>query len=77
MIDKKKIEERKVALEKDSQTMSELIQKLDTEKNNAVTRITALSGAIQQCDQFLQELDKESDVGDNTDSSIHTKKTNK
>jgi prephenate dehydratase len=77
MIDKKKIEERKVALEKDSQTMSELIQKLDTEKNNAVTRITALSGAIQQCDQFLQELDKESDVGDNTDSSIPTKKTNK
>jgi len=77
MIDKKKIEERKVALEKDSQTMSELIQKLDTEKNNAVTRITALSGAIQQCDQFLQELDKESDVGDNTGSSIPTKKTNK
>ena len=77
MIDKKKIEERKVALEKDSQTMSELIQKLDTEKNNAVTRITAVSGAIQQCDQFLQELDQESDVGDNTDSSIPTKKTNK
>ena len=77
MIDKKQIEERKAALQKDSDTMSELIQKLDTERNNALARVTALSGAIQQCDQFLQQLDKESDVGDNADSSIPTKKNKK
>ena len=74
MIDKKKIEERKVTLEKDVETMSNLIEKLDKERNNALTRITALSGAIQRCDQFLQELDNESDVGDNADSSIPDKK---
>ena len=77
MIDKKQIEERKAALQKDSDTMSELIQKLDTERNNALARVTALSGAIQQCYQFLQQLDKESDVGDNADSSIPTKKNKK
>ena len=59
MIDKKKIEERKVTLEKDVETMSNLIEKLDKERNNALTRITALSGAIQQCDQFIVELGEE------------------
>jgi|TARA_Y100000310_G_C20391199_1_gene672864 prephenate dehydratase len=77
MIDKKQIEERKAALEKDSESMRELVEKLDNEKASAIARITALSGAIQQCDQFLQQLDKESDVGDNADSSIPTKKNKK
>ena len=36
MIDKKKIEERKVTLEKDVETMSNLIEKLDKERNNAL-----------------------------------------
>jgi len=74
MIDRKQIEERKVALEKDSETMTDLIEKLDKERNHALARITALSCAIQQCDQFLQQLDNESDVGDNADSSIPDKK---
>jgi|TARA_B100001964_G_C13815783_1_gene415062 intergrase/recombinase len=77
MIDKKQIEERKAALQKDSESMRELVEKLDNEKASAIARITALSGAIQQCDQFLQQLDKESDVGDNADSSIPTKKNKK
>ena len=77
MIDRKQIEERKVALEEDSKTMTDLIEKLDKERNNALARITALSGAIQQCDQFLQQLDNESDVGDNADSSIPAKKNKK
>lgn len=54
--------------------MANLIEKLDKERNNALTRITALSGAIQQCDQFLQQLDSESDAGNNADSSIPDKK---
>jgi prefoldin subunit 5 len=72
-IDRKTIEERKVTLEKDVETMTNLVEKLDKERNNALTRITALSGAIQQCDQFLQELDNESDA----DSSIPDKKNKK
>jgi hypothetical protein len=72
-IDRKKIEERKVTLEQDSETMRNLVEKLDKERNNALARITALSGAIQQCDQFLQELDNESDA----DSSIPDKKNKK
>ena len=72
-IDRKKIEERKVTLEKDSETMRNLVEKLDKERNKSLARITALSGAIQQCDQFLQELDNESDA----DSSIPDKKNKK
>ena len=69
-IDRKTIEERKVTLEKDVETMTNLVEKLDKERNKSLARITALSGAIQQCDQFLQELDNESDA----DSSIPDKK---
>ena len=72
-IDRKKIEERKVTLEKDVETMTNLVEKLDKERNKSLARITALSGAIQQCDQFLQELDNESDA----DSSIPDKKNKK
>lgn len=72
-IDRKKIEERKVTLEQDSETMRNLVEKLDKERNKSLARITALSGAIQQCDQFLQELDNESDA----DSSIPDKKNKK
>ena len=49
------------------------IEKLDKERNKSLARITALSGAIQQCDQFIQELDNESDA----DSSIPDKKNKK
>ena len=73
MIDRKKIEERKVTLEKDVETMTNLVEKLDKERNKSLARITALSGAIQQCDQFIQELDNESDA----DSSIPDKKNKK
>jgi prefoldin subunit 5 len=72
-IDRKTIEERKVTLEKDAETMTNLVEKLDKERNKSLARITALSGAIQQCDQFLQELDNESDA----DSSIPDKKNKK
>ena len=72
-IDRKTIEERKVTLEKDVETMTNLVEKLDKERNKSLARITALSGAIQQCDQFLQQLDNESDA----DSSIPDKKNKK
>jgi|TARA_B110000977_G_C10738350_1_gene361970 hypothetical protein len=72
-IDRKTIEERKVTLEKDVETMTNLVEKLDKERNKSLARITALSGAIQQCDQFIQELDNESDA----DSSIPDKKNKK
>ena len=72
-IDRKTIEERTVTLEKDVETMTNLVEKLDKERNKSLARITALSGAIQQCDQFIQELDNESDA----DSSIPDKKNKK
>ena len=76
-IDRKTIEERKVTLEKDVETMTNLVEKLDKERNKSLARITALSDAIQQCDQFLQQLDSESDAGNNADSSIPDKKNKK
>ena len=43
MIDRKKIEERKVTLEKDTETMANLIEKLDKERNKSLARTTAVS----------------------------------
>ena len=48
--------ERKVALEGDMQKLRDTISQLDTKRQELVGNLNALSGAIQQCDQFMSDL---------------------
>ena len=62
---------RKQTLEGDLQTVKDSLNKLDTERTNLVAQHHAISGAIQQCDLFLDDLKV---VSESTDSSIPKKK---
>ena len=63
---------RKQTLESDLENVKEGITKLDAEKVNLVAQHHAISGAIQQCDLFIKDL--ETVVSETTDSSIPKKK---
>ena len=58
---------RKQTLESDLENVKEGITKLDAGKVNLVAQHHAISGAIQQCDLFLNELKV---VPEDTGSSI-------
>ena len=62
---------RKQTLESDLQTVKDSLSKLDSERTNLVAQHHAISGALQQCDLFLNELKV---VSETTDSSIPKKK---
>ncbi len=53
------IQERKVALQDDSEKVRDTISQLDTKRQELVNNLNALSGAIQQCDQFIVDLEEE------------------
>jgi len=65
---------RKQTLETDLKTVKEQLNKLDAEKNTLVAQHHAISGAIQQCEIFLQDLMNDSGVVVDNDSSIPKKK---
>ena len=50
------IEERKVALEGDLTKLRDTITQLDAKRQELVNNLNALSGAVQQCDQFLTDI---------------------
>ena len=50
------IQERKVALEGDLTKLRDTIAQLDTKRQELVSNLNALSGAVQQCDQFLVDI---------------------
>ena len=50
------IQERKVALQGDIKELRETIAQLDTKRQELVGNLNALSGAVQQCDQFLVDI---------------------
>ena len=50
--------------------MKETLVKLETERQNLMAQQYAISGAIQQCDLFLNDLKGEEVVSETTDSSI-------
>ena len=50
------IQERKVALEGDLTKLRDTIAQLDTKRQELVNNLNALSGAVQQCDQFLVDI---------------------
>ena len=50
------IQERKVALEGDLEKLRDTISQLDAKRQELVNNLNALSGAVQQCDQFLVDI---------------------
>ena len=50
------IQERKVALEGDLTKLRDTIAQLDAKRQELVGNMNALSGAVQQCDQFLVDI---------------------
>ena len=53
------LNERKTALQGDMEKLRDTISQLDTKRQELVNNLNALSGAIQQCDQFIVELGEE------------------
>ena len=58
-ISKEAIEERRIVLQKDITTARERIAEYDKKRQEDVALINALTGAFQQCEVFLQQLDNE------------------
>ena len=78
MINREKLTSSKQDLEKDTEATQTLIQGLERQREQAIQRLAALSGAIQQCDAFLGMIDiKESDNEQSVVSSIPDKKKRK
>ena len=58
-ITKENIEERKSVLQNDIVSAKQRLAEYDKRKQEDVALLNALTGALQQCEQFLQELDNE------------------
>ena len=58
-ISKEAIEERKNVLQNDITTAKERIAENDKKRQEDVALINALTGAFQQCEVFLRQLDNE------------------
>ena len=68
MINKKTIEDRLVILNEDIVKMQNNIKVLEQQKIEAVGMLNALTGAKQQCQSFLNELNNdEPDASDSGD----------
>ena len=53
------LNERKTAIQDDMEKVRDTISQLDTKRQELVNNLNALSGAIQQCDQFIVQLEEE------------------
>ena len=53
------LNERKTAIQDDMEKVRETISQLDTKRQELVNNLNALSGALQQCDQFIVELESD------------------
>ena len=53
------LNERKTAIQTDMEKVRETISQLDNKRQELVNNLNALSGALQQCDQFIVELGEE------------------
>ena len=58
-ITKENIEERKNVLMNDMNSAKQRMAEYDKKKQEDIALLNALTGAIQQCENFLQELDNE------------------
>ena len=71
-IDREAIEQRKSVLQNDIATAKGRIAEHDKKRQEDVALINALTGAFQQCEVFLRQLDNEEPemVGDDGNDSI-------
>ena len=53
------MKERKTALQGDMEKVRDTISQLDNKRQELINNLNALSGAIQQVDQFIVELGEE------------------
>ena len=53
------LNERKTAIQDDMEKVRDTISQLDTKRQELVNNLNALSGAMQQCDQFIVDLGSE------------------
>ena len=53
------LNERKTAIQGAMEKLRDTISQLDTKRQELVNNLNALSGAIQQCDQFIVQLEEE------------------
>ena len=53
------LNERKTAIQGDMEQVRDTISQLDTKRQELVNNLNALSGANQQCDQFIVQLEEE------------------
>ena len=58
-ITKETIEDRKIVLQNDMNSARQRIAEYDKKKQEDIALLNALTGALQQCENFLQELDNE------------------
>ena len=59
MITAEAINERKTAIQEDIVKLRETISQLDAKRQELVNNLNALSGADQQCDHFLSQIEEE------------------
>ena len=57
MITKDTITERRIVLEADIGVLRQKLQSLEQQRIESVGLINALTGALQQCDEFLRQID--------------------
>ena len=58
-ISRESIKERKIVLHNDIVTAKQRIAENDKKRQEDIALINALTGALQQCEGFLKELDNE------------------
>ena len=58
-ITRENIEERKNVLQNDMNAAKQRLAEYDKKKQEDIALLNALTGALQQCENFLQELDNE------------------
>ena len=58
-ITKEHIEERKIVLQNDVASAKQRMAEYDKKKQEDIALLNALTGALQQCENFLKELDNE------------------
>ena len=69
-ISREVIEERKNVLQNDIITAKQRLAEHDKKKQEDVALINALTGAFQQCEGFLKELDNESSDDGNDSMAV-------
>ena len=69
-IDREAIEQRKSVLQNDINTAKQRIAENDKKRQEDVALINALTGAFQQCEGFLKELDDESSDDGNDSMTV-------